>query len=176
MGERHEFVMLGRHDEAFALNDSATFWYYDGLGLASRAVSATLSRTKNVAATIRTMRVAESFWCYLNIIMGREPSTVNDSYSASCCNGIAGSSVTGCLRRRSRSIKAHGVTTRVRIDAKSNPTMIVTASICHHKVAGARKMISRDRKSIDTPKAMGKRPKAVVIVVRNTGRSRCAPV
>ena len=45
VGERHEFVMLGRHDEAFALNDSATFWYYDGLGLASRAVSATLSRT-----------------------------------------------------------------------------------------------------------------------------------
>ena len=28
VGERHEFVMLGRHDEAFALNDSATFWYY----------------------------------------------------------------------------------------------------------------------------------------------------
>ena len=96
---------------------------------------------------------------------------------------LAGSSVVeSAFLRRNRLLIAYGainiagVTMRVKIVAKLRPETIEDASSTQKDATGPPTSISLDNKSMDTPLAIGSKPKPVVNVVRNTGRNRKQPV
>ena len=69
-----------------------------------------------------------------------------------------------------------GVTIRVKIVANDNPKTIVDARPAHCEAKGPPISISAPSRSMEMPIARGNKPKPVVNVVRNTGRSLCTPV
>ena len=101
-----------------------------------------------------------------------------DAQEASCARG--GEDAVGWRLIRSRSLcgsaSIAGVTIRVSTVANDSPNTMADARLTHCEVMGPPTSNSAPIRSTDTPIASGNRPKPVVNVVRNTGRSRCIPV
>ena len=73
-------------------------------------------------------------------------------------------------------ISAAGVTISVSTVAKPRPNTIAVDRLIHHCVAGAPTRISRVRKSMFTPNAIGSTPRMAVTAVSTTGRARSRQV